>query len=262
MSPTQNAAHSIADLSEGVILASVDIAVPPQRVFAALTDGAEITRWWGDDAVYRTTSWKSDFRVGGQWRADGIGADGHPFYVGGEFLEIDAPRKLVQTWEPQWDPGATTTITYVLAATETGTRLTLRHEGFKGRPQSCQGHSDGWQTVLGWLVRYVAPAPQPDTASYFFCRLLPPRPDFAYTLSPEERAVMQAHSNYWRGKLATSEVVVFGPVADPVAPYGMGIVRAQTEADLKAFQDNDPAISSGIGLRYESTKMLAAVWNH
>ena len=30
---------------------------------------------------------------------------GVPFSVEGEFLEIDPPRKLVQTWKPEWDEG-------------------------------------------------------------------------------------------------------------------------------------------------------------
>jgi uncharacterized protein YndB with AHSA1/START domain len=262
MSPTPNAARAVADPTDGIILASVDIAVSPERVFAALTDGGEIIQWWGDDAVYRTTSWSSDLRVGGKWRAEGISAEGSPFYVQGEFLEIDAPRKLVQTWQPEWDGGATTTLTYTLAPTEAGTRLTLRHEGFKGRPQSCQGHSDGWQMVLGWLARHVAPTPQPaaDTAKYYFVRLLPPRPDFPQTMTPDERAVMGEHGQYWRQRMAEGKVVAFGPVNDPRGGWGLGLIRVETDAALLDFQDHDPAILSGRGFSYESLPMFAAVW--
>lgn len=91
---TRNAARSIADLSGGTILATVDIAVPAERVFRALTSPEEIVHWWGSDDLYRTTSWTSDFCVGGKWRAEGAGADGKPFSVEGEFLEIDPPRRL------------------------------------------------------------------------------------------------------------------------------------------------------------------------
>jgi len=77
-------------------------------------------------------------------------------------------------------------------------------------------------------------------------------------MTPDEAAVMQAHSLYWREKLATGEVIVFGPVADPAGPFGLGIVRASDTA-LKVFQDNDPAILSGRGFSYESFPMLSAV---
>jgi uncharacterized protein YndB with AHSA1/START domain len=65
-----------------------------------------------------------------------VQADGAPFSVGGEFLEIDAPRKLVQTWKSDWDAGHVTTLTYRLEPMSEGTKVTVRHEGFVGRPES------------------------------------------------------------------------------------------------------------------------------
>lgn len=142
--------RAVADLSAGLILATVEIAVPPERVFRALTS-EEVVKWWGSDQAYRTTGWKADLRVGGRWRSEGVGADGKPFSVGGTFLEVDPPRRLVQTWEPDWDPGPPTTLTYRLDPTPLGTRLTVRHEGFSGRTESCDAHTSGWELVLGWL---------------------------------------------------------------------------------------------------------------
>jgi uncharacterized protein YndB with AHSA1/START domain len=152
-------ARAVADLHDGLILASVDIAVPRERVFHALTTGAEVVKWWGSDETYRTTSYVADIRVGGQWRAEGRGADGKPFSVGGEFLEVDPPSKLVQIWKYDWGDGHETKLTYRLDATEGGTRLTVRHEGFRGHPESCQGHSDGWAMVLGWLADHFRSEP-------------------------------------------------------------------------------------------------------
>ncbi|HEY4200063.1 MAG TPA: SRPBCC domain-containing protein [Devosiaceae bacterium] len=257
MSPSPS--RSIADLTEGTILASVDIAVPPERVFRAITDGTEIIRWWGSAETYRTTKWDSNLQVGGEWRAEGLAADGVPFTVGGKFLEIEPPHRLVHTWAPLWDGGNETVVTYTLATTPTGTHLTLSHTGFKGRPESCQGHSSGWAMVLGWLAAELVP-PAADTAKYFFCQLVPPRPDFAFTLTPDERAMMTEHGIYWRRRMFEGTVVVFGPVNDPQGPWGLGVVRVNSEADLKDFQNQDPAIISGRGFRYESIPMLAAIW--
>lgn len=148
-------ARAVADLSEGVILASVEIAAPIERVFRALAS-EEIVNWWGSEDTYRTTKWTGDLRVGGSWRTDGISSEGKPFSVGGEFLEIDPPRKLVQTWRADWDGGNVTTITYRLDTIPSGTRITLKHTGFTGRPESCGGHANGWERVLGWLRVYFS----------------------------------------------------------------------------------------------------------
>ena len=79
-------------------------------------------------------------------------ADGKPFSVGGEFLEVNPPSKLVQTWNYDWGDGHETKLAYHLNVTEGGTRLTVRHEGLRSQPDSCQGHSDGWAMVVGWLA--------------------------------------------------------------------------------------------------------------
>jgi uncharacterized protein YndB with AHSA1/START domain len=83
-----DAARAIADVSAGVILATVTIAAPPERVFRAITEPGEIVRWWGSDELYRTTSHTADLRPGGAWRSEGKGSDGTPFVVEGEFVRI------------------------------------------------------------------------------------------------------------------------------------------------------------------------------
>ena len=89
-------ARAVADLTEGVILASVEVAAAAERVFRALTDPKELARWWGSSEAYRADEWTADFRVGGRWRARGRNVDGRPFSVEGEFLEIEPPRKVVR----------------------------------------------------------------------------------------------------------------------------------------------------------------------
>jgi uncharacterized protein YndB with AHSA1/START domain len=138
-----------------MLLASVEIAAPAERVFRALTSD-EIVKWWGSDELYRTTAWSGDVRPGGSWRSEGMGRDGTPFSVSGEFLEVEAPRKLVMTWRADWDGGNVTVITYRLERIEGGTRVTLRHTGFADRHESCRGHTHGWERVLGWLSGYVS----------------------------------------------------------------------------------------------------------
>lgn len=147
-------ARAVADVTSGMLLASVEIGAPPERVFRALAS-AEITQWWGSVDTYQTTKWTGDLRVGGAWLAEGVGNDGSEFSVGGEFLEVEPPRKLVQTWRAAWDGNQLTTITYRLEPIEGGTRVTVRHEGFADRVESCRGHAEGWERVLGWVRDYV-----------------------------------------------------------------------------------------------------------
>jgi uncharacterized protein YciI len=98
----------------------------------------------------------------------------------------------------------------------------------------------------------------PDTR-YFLCRLIPPRPNFASTMSPDERTVMQNHAAYWVGQLQQGVAIVFGPVADPKGDWGVGIVAASDQAAVEAMRDADPAILSGRGFRYEILPMLRLV---
>jgi uncharacterized protein YndB with AHSA1/START domain len=147
-------ARAVADVTEGLILARVDIAAPPERVFRALSS-AEVTAWWGAADQYRTTHWQGDVRPGGQWSTRGVSADGSEFGVGGEYLVVDPPHLLVHTWVAPWDGNHVTRVTYRLEAVDGGTRVTLRHEGFAGRAASCDQHCEGWERVLGWLSDYA-----------------------------------------------------------------------------------------------------------
>lgn len=246
-------ARAIADLTGGTVLASVDIAAAPERIFRALAS-EEITRWWGAEGHYRTTGWSGDVRPGGHFRSVGRGSDGSDFSVEGEFLEVSPPTRLVHTWRPDWDGGSVTTVTFTLALLPGGlTRVTVRHEGF-ANPASCQGHSDGWERVFGWLAGYAAPARKP-----FLVRLLAPRPTFPFDMTEAERRVMGEHVVYWRQRLAEGVAVAFGPVGDPAGPWGLGVVEVESEEALAEYERRDPAIAANIGMRYQVLPMLSLV---
>ncbi len=48
-----------------------------------------------------------------------------------------------------------TTITYRLDPIATGTRVTVRDEGFVGRSEAAYGNAEHWERVLGWLDTYL-----------------------------------------------------------------------------------------------------------
>ena len=87
--------------------------------------------------------------------------------------------------------------------------------------------------------------------SDFFCKLVAPRPTFALDMTDAEKQLMQEHAVYWRGGVQKGNVIVFGLVFDPTGPYGIGIVRFDTQAEARSFTDSDPTIKSNSGFRFE-----------
>ena len=247
-------ARAIADLDAGTILATVEIAAPPDRVFKALCS-EEIADWWGSPDMYQVTRWTGDLRVGGQWKSVGKGADGHEFEVGGEFLEIDPPHRIVQSWKPSWSPDSATTVSYRLQAIDGGTRVTVAHTGFTDA-ESCASHSFGWERVFDWLSGHLRP--KAASGAVFVNRLIGPRPTFPADMSAAERSVMTEHAAYWAPLVENGTVIVLGPVGDPAGAYGLGVVRAADGQANAAILAKDPAIVSGLGFRYETAPMMAA----
>ena len=147
-------ARAVADLAEGLILASVDVAASPERVFRALTS-KEITEWWVRPGVFDTREWSGDVRPGGRWRASGM-TRGEPYVQEGEFLEVESPRRLVHTWERAGKAGVASTVTYLVEPIDGRTRVTLRHTGFASRDM-CRAFAIGWETSLERLAEILAP---------------------------------------------------------------------------------------------------------
>jgi uncharacterized protein YndB with AHSA1/START domain len=164
--PTQakwSAPRAVADGGGGTIIATAEITAPPERVFRALTTD-EVERWWGSPDFYFQTDWTADLRVCGQWNVTVRFPDGNTNGGSGEFVEIDEPRKLVMTRKFEKHPllgTRETTITYRLDPAPTGTRITVRDEGFAGRSAAAYGNAEHWERVLGWLDAYLKPKGTP-----------------------------------------------------------------------------------------------------
>ena len=90
--------------------------------------------------------------------------------------------------------------------------------------------------------------------SHFFLKLNPVRPTFALDMSDAEKAIMQQHVAYWAELMQQGKVVVFGPVLDPAGVFGIGIVAAEGEDEIRELIANDPASQIN---RYEFHPMRA-----
>ena len=87
-------------------------------------------------------------------------------------------------------------------------------------------------------------------------RLKAPRPTFALDMTDEEREVMDRHAAYWQPLIESGQMVVFGPVLDGTGSWGLGVIEAEDEDELRAFAEVDPAVTSGT-TRIELGKMVA-----
>ncbi len=132
--------------------------------------------------MYRVTESHSDLRPGGKWSSAGIGDDGTPFRVEGQYLEIDPPRLLVYTWVATYSGSLKTTVRWELEPRDvhglhqqgphrvgSGTLVRIRHEGFAGNLEQAQGHGQGWVRVLGWMQAFVEKGETVETAIASSC---------------------------------------------------------------------------------------------
>jgi uncharacterized protein YndB with AHSA1/START domain len=139
------------------VMAFAELPASPGEVIAALVT-REVERWWGSPETYLMTGWSADMRVGGSWHVTVRTADGRRLPAGGEFLEIEMPRRIVQTRRYDCHPALgrkETTVAYLFEPIDSGTRLTICHGGFDGFPDAAAEHADDWARVLGWLRQYL-----------------------------------------------------------------------------------------------------------
>jgi uncharacterized protein YndB with AHSA1/START domain len=132
------------------VIAEIEIAASPERIFQALTDPAQVVKWWGQKGIYRCTNFETDLRIGGKWRSSGIDGRGQNFEVAGTYLEIEPPRLLATTWVATWTGDVQTTVRWELQPTAKGTLVRIRHSGLAAHPQLAQSYR-GWPRMLGWL---------------------------------------------------------------------------------------------------------------
>jgi uncharacterized protein YciI len=81
--------------------------------------------------------------------------------------------------------------------------------------------------------------------STFVLRVQPPRPSFALDMSDEEREIMGRHAAYWQRFVDSGQMVIFGPVLDSTGSWGLGVIEAEDEEELRAFAAADPAVTAG-----------------
>ena len=69
----------------------------PSLVFAAFSDPDKVAKWWGPEDL-TVPSLEFDPRVGASYRLEMQPPGGDPFYLTGEFREVDPPVRLAFTF--------------------------------------------------------------------------------------------------------------------------------------------------------------------
>jgi len=119
---------------------------PPTRVWQALTDPKALTEWLMENDFEPIVGHRFCFRTKPMPGFDGV--------VRCEVVEIDAPRRLVYTWQGG-GMRQSTLVTWTLEEIAEGTRLRLEHTGFEG----LGGLTASFILGLGWprLLRWALP---------------------------------------------------------------------------------------------------------
>jgi uncharacterized protein YndB with AHSA1/START domain len=130
----------------------VEIAHPPERVWAALTTAEGLAAWFGNEASI-------DLRPGGS--AQMRWTEGHTADMRVE--RVEEPTVFGFTWQiyglPKDDPRRTY-VEFTLEPVGSGTRLTVVESGFAQLPEDAHheaydGNIEGWASELGELVSYL-----------------------------------------------------------------------------------------------------------
>ncbi len=123
----------------------------PEEVFDAWTNPAVLQRWWAADPTWSTPVAEVDLRPGGRYRLSMEDpTSGAVHTIGGEYLEVERPDRLLYTW--QWElsqggAGHVSTVEVRFLAVGARTTVALEHTGLES-PESVERHRHGWEACL------------------------------------------------------------------------------------------------------------------
>jgi uncharacterized protein YndB with AHSA1/START domain len=96
-----------------------------------------------------------DVRVGGHFKINFSTDDGQSHQVGGKYLEVTPPQRLVFSWAWHSTPERVSQVTVVLREEGDVTLLTLTHDKFFDEAAR-DGHKRGWTGTLDKLEAFFA----------------------------------------------------------------------------------------------------------
>ncbi|MEV4760443.1 SRPBCC family protein [Micromonospora sp. NPDC049559] len=130
----------------------VYIKATPEAIWEAITKPEWTEKYfYGSRASY-------ELRPGGRYESRGLAGEGDDVMVDGEVVEVDPPRRLVQTWRATWLGELATRITWDIREGQAGvSTLTVTHDVTDAPNTAAQvsgaieGAGGGWNEVLSGL---------------------------------------------------------------------------------------------------------------
>jgi len=128
-----------------------EIAASPDEVFRALTEPAELLRWWG--GAGGLTRAHVNLRPGGEYRLDFQGPSGETGWVKGQYQAVEPGRRLQMTWFSSVHPDLRNSVELRLEPMTGGaTKLTAVHGGLAGHPEVLKEYEGVWNETLDRLA--------------------------------------------------------------------------------------------------------------
>ena len=130
----------------------------PSVVFGAFSEPDRLAKWWGPEG-FTAPSLEFDPRVGGSYRIEMQPPEGAPFYLTGEFREVDPPARLAYTfvWEDPDPDDVETLVELSFGALGESTDVVLTQGPFKTGARR-ELHWDGWTDSFDKLERLISRA--------------------------------------------------------------------------------------------------------
>lgn len=131
------------------------LPAPRAIVFAAFTDANELAKWWGPEG-FTIPSLDFDPRVGAGYRIEMQPPGGDPFFLTGEFREVDRPARLAFTfvWDPPDADDVETLVALSFRDLGESTEVDFTQGPFSTEPRRAL-HRDGWTDSFDKLERLL-----------------------------------------------------------------------------------------------------------
>ncbi|MBL8621345.1 MAG: SRPBCC domain-containing protein [Myxococcales bacterium] len=118
---------SLRTEGDTVVVVTRRFAAPPAEVFRAHTDPALVQQWCLGPDGWTMPVCICDARPGGKMRYEWTNGDGAGFHLTGEFVEVEAPHRIVHIERMHLpDPTPDNRVETTFAADGDGTLLTMR----------------------------------------------------------------------------------------------------------------------------------------
>jgi uncharacterized protein YndB with AHSA1/START domain len=135
------------------------IRTSPEKLWAALTDGELTTKYFFGTRA--RSSWKPGAELS---YTDAKGT----LMVDGKVVEVDPPRRLVQTWRAAYSPETAkerpSRVTWTIEPLGPLCKLTVLHDDFDGETATWKSTGAGWPLVVSGLKTLLEtgePMPMP-----------------------------------------------------------------------------------------------------